>query len=177
MDPTVSRVSFHSVKRTIVVIDLAGYTKAFQSAGDEKMVDFVQDYYEACEKAITAQGGKIIKFIGDACLAVFAADQAKNAVDAVVELQSTIDTLGKNHNMEISLGANLHLSSTIEGEFGIGSSKRSDVLGRGVNQTFLLGRGSGLRISEAVYRALPSSARAPWNKHKPPAVYHFSKTR
>lgn len=43
----------------------------------------------------------------------------------------------------------------------------------GVNQTFLLGRGPGIRISEPLYRALPSAVRSPWVKHKPPAVYHL----
>jgi hypothetical protein len=40
-----------------------------------------------------------------------------------------------------------------------------------VNQTFLLGRGAGIRISEPVYRKLPSAERTPWIKNKPPAVY------
>jgi hypothetical protein len=42
-----------------------------------------------------------------------------------------------------------------------------------VNQTFLLGRGSGIRISEAVYRRLPNDARSPWSKHKPPSIYYL----
>ena len=46
-------------------------------------------------------------------------------------------------------------------------------MGRDVNQTFLLGRGAGIRISEPVYRALPNSARSPWSKHKPSAIYHL----
>jgi hypothetical protein len=59
-------------------------------------------------------------------------------------------------------------------EFGSGPTRAYDVIGRGVNQTFLLGRGTGIRISEPVYRSLPSAARSPWTKHKPPAIYHLA---
>ena len=141
------------------------------------MAAFFQDFYVACEQAITKQGGEVIKFMGDACLAVFSTDHAKNAVEAVLELQATVAAMSKHLQVPVELGANLHLASAIEGEFGAGSSKRRDILGRGVNQTFLLVRGAGIRISEPVYRALPSSARSPWNKHKPPTVYHLDAPR
>jgi len=165
--------SFRPTRRIIVVLDLAGFAKSFQTQSDEKMAAFVHDYYVACEQAITRHGGEVIKFIGDACLAVFPTELAKSAVDASVELHATVATLSGQHQIPSALGANLHLASAIEGEFGVGTSKRRDIIGRGVNQTFLLGRGTGIRISEPVYRALPSSARSPWNKHKPPAVYHL----
>lgn len=168
-----SSPKFIPAKRIIVLIDLAGCAKAFQTEGDEKMAAFLQDYYAACERTISGRGGDVIKFMGDACLAVFQTDQAKSAVDAVLELQSSTAALAKQYQVPLALGANLHLASAIEAEFGIASSKRRDILGRGVNQTFLLGRGAGIRISEPVYRALPSSARSRWNKHKPPAVYHL----
>ena len=169
--------SFRPTRRIIVVLDLAGFAKSFQTQSDEKMAAFVHDYYVACEQTITSGGGEVIKFIGDACLAVFPVDLAKNAVDAAVELHSTVAAISKQHQIPSALGANLHLASAIEGEFGAGPSKRRDIIGRGVNQTFLLGRGPGIRISEPVYRALPSSARSRWNKHKPPAVYHLDEAQ
>ena len=125
---------------------------------------------------ITASGGTVIKFMGDACLATFPPDLAMNAVQALVKLQPEIQALVGRHHVSVTLGANLHFASAIEAEFGAGTSKRRDIIGRGINQTFLLGRGPGIRISEPVYRALPSSARSPWSKHKPPAVYHLDST-
>ena len=161
-------------KRIIVLVDLAGFAKAFQTAGDERMVSYIQKFYAACEKVVTRRGGTIIKFIGDACLAVFKSNQAKNAVAAVLELQTRVHTLAKDHKVDLALGANLHLADVIEGNFGVGSSKRRDVIGRGVNQTFLIGRGSGIRVSETFYKSLPKSAKPSWTKHDPPAVYHLN---
>src|SRR5262249_4681464 len=86
------------------------------------------------------------------------------------------DDLSERHQLRLQLGANIHLATIVEGSFGAGQSRRSDIIGRGVNQTFLLGRGPGIRISEPVYRKLPNEARSAWNKHKPPAIYHLTPT-
>jgi class 3 adenylate cyclase len=171
---TQTHQSLVPVKLLIVVIDLAGFTKAAQSAGDVKIVAFLQDYYAACETALSEKGGTVIKFMGDACLSVFPPEHTKFAIEGIIALQQRIIEIAASHGLAIVLGANVHLTSAIEVEFG--ATKRKDVIGRGVNQTFLLGRGAGIRISEPVYRALPSAMRSPWNKHKPPAVYHLGST-
>jgi len=103
----------------------------------------------------------------------FSSENARNAVDAALELRSAIAALASRHSVAVTMGANLHLTPVVDAEFGVGSSRRRDIIGRGVNQAFLLGRGPGIRISEPVYRALPSGVRSPWIKHKPPAVYHI----
>ena len=120
MDTKDPKQNFVPAKRIIMLIDLAGYAKAFQSEDDVKMA-----------------------------------------------------ALAGRYQLKLALGVNLHLTSAIEAELGVGASKRRDIVGRGVHQTCLLGRGPGIRISEPVYRALPSNARSRWIKHKPPAVYHM----
>ena len=161
------------VKRIILLIDLAGFAKASQTADDSEIVEFLQDYYAACAEVLSPKGGTVVKFMGDACLATFLPEAAKQAVEGLVEMQGRIKTIAAKHQLAVTLGANLHMTSAIETELGTGSNKRHDIIGRGVNQTFLLGRGTGIRISEPVYRALPSFMRSAWTKHKPPAIYHL----
>jgi hypothetical protein len=48
------------------------------------------------------------------------------------------------------------------------------VLGAGVNHVFRMGSGPGIRVSEPVYRKLPSDERAPWTKRQAPATYTFT---
>jgi class 3 adenylate cyclase len=164
------------VERLIVNIDLAGFAKTFQTRTDIDVAAWLQEFYVACDRALTAHGGAVIKFMGDACLAVFERERAADAVTAIRALRAQVDALARTGNMPVALGANLHIGAVIEGEFGGPSRHGRDVIGRGVNQTFLLGRGAGIRISEPVYRALPSGARSPWRKHKPPAIYHLDDT-
>jgi adenylate cyclase len=160
-------------KRVVMTLELAGYAKAFQTKDDEEVARFVDDYYQLCESVLVKRGGTILKFMGDGCIVTFPPEATVEAVGAAVELERALDDLAKRHQLALVLGANIHRAVVVEGNFGTGQSRRRDIVGRGVNQTFLLGRGPGIRLSEPAYRQLPNGARAPWNKHKPPAVYHL----
>lgn len=165
---------YEQEKRVLMAVELAGYTKAFQTHEDASVARFVDEYYALCERVISKHRGSIVKFMGDGCLASFPADAANDALGAALALERALDDLSTAHQLRLSLSANLHLAVVVEGQFGAGASRRRDVIGRGVNQTFLLGRGPGIRISEPLYRQLPNSARSAWNKHKPPAIYHLT---
>ncbi len=165
---------FAPAKRVIVVIDLANFTRAFHERGDAAIAAFLDEYYSLCERASASGIGRIIKFLGDGCLALFPAERASAALGAVLAVERGLEELKREQGWPFVLGANLHLAEVVEAELGSGPSRRLDAIGRGVNQTFLLGRGPGIRISEPVYRSLPSGERSPWTKHKPPAVYSLS---
>jgi class 3 adenylate cyclase len=159
--------------RTVVVLvaDLEGFAKAFKTRTDAEMAALLDRYYGVAEDTIVDGGGRIVKFIGDALLAVFPESGAAPAVSAASALSRDIERLGREMGIPVRVGVSVHMGPAIEAEFGKGASRRRDVIGRTVNQTFLLGRGPGVRISEPVYRKLPSSERTPWSKNKPPAVY------
>ncbi len=82
-----------------------------------------------------------------------------------------MEQIGQDSRLPVRFGVNVPMGSAVNAEFGEGPSRRRDVVGRAVNQVFLLGRGRGIRLSEPVYRKLPSGERSPWIKNKPPAVY------
>jgi class 3 adenylate cyclase len=176
MAPNQSGGDYRQERRVVMAVDIAGYTKAFQTRDDEAVARFVDEYYQVCDRIITGKEGRIVKFMGDGCLATFPAESAGAALGAALELERALDDLSDRHQLRLQLGANIHIATVVEGMFGSGESRRSDIIGRGVNQTFLLGRGPGFRISEPVYRQLPNEARSAWNKHKPPAIYHLTPT-
>lgn len=162
---------FRAAPMIIVVADLTGYARGFLSHSDSEMAGFLDRFYRMADGIIEGQGGRVIKFIGDAVLSVFPPDAASKAVAAAVTMQQAAASLADDIGLDFRLGANIHLGDAIATEFGTGSSRRYDVIGRVVNQAFLLGRGGGIRLSERVYRKLPSGERSPWEKRKPPAVY------
>jgi hypothetical protein len=59
----------------------------------------------------------------------------------------------------------------VAGEFGPPGARQYDIIGAGVIHLFRMGSGAGIRVSEPVYRQLPSDDRRPWRKHQPPATY------
>ncbi len=163
--------AFASTPLVLFLADLSGYHRGFRSRSDAEMAHFLDRFYAASEDVVTEAGGRVIKFLGDAVLAVFGPEDAVAAVNAAIHLEAVSKTLARGVGLDMGLGANLHAGDAVLAELGRGSSRRLDVIGRAVNQTFLLGRGPGIRISERVYRRLPSSDRSPWDKNKPPAVY------
>ena len=167
--PTVAQ--FPSAPMIILVVDLTGYTRGFHTHSDSEMAGFLDRFYRMVEHVIQEQGGKVIKFMGDAALTAFPPDAASEAVRAAVAMRHASDALADDVGLDFRLGANIHFGETVASEFGSGESRRYDIIGRAVNQTFLIGRGGGIRLSERVYRKLASEERSPWEKHKPPTVY------
>lgn len=162
---------FPSAPTIILFADLAGYARGFLSHPDSEMAAFTHRYYRMAGEVIEEQGGRIIKFLGDGVLSIFPPAAASETVSAAITMQRAIADLALEIGLEVRLGANIHFGEAVATEFGTGSSRRYDVIGRTVNQTFLLGRGGGIRLSERMYRKLPSSERSPWDKRKLPAVY------
>jgi len=167
--PTTPR--FTSSPMIILVVDLSGFAGKFRSHSDSEMAAFIDRYYRLAGEVIEEHGGKIIKCMGDGVLSIFPADAASETVAAATTMQRAVAELSLDAGLDCKLGANIHFGEAIAAEFGTGPSRRFDVIGRTVNQTFLLGRGTGIRLSERMYRKLPSDERAPWDKRKPPAVY------
>jgi len=170
--PISSRIS--SQKLVIAVHDLHGYTRAAATADDLAVATFMDEYYVLCAELVHAGGGRVVKFVGDACLAVFPPERCADAVDAVRALRARVPALAHRHHLPVAPGtSNVHLAVVAAGELGPAGDRRFDVLGAGVNHTFLLGarQGPGVHVSEPVYRALPNERRTPWRKAKPPAVY------
>jgi adenylate cyclase len=153
----------------IVLVDLARFTRAVAGLGLSELVGVVDAFYRAAGTAVAAQGGRVVKFVGDGCLAVFEPDDVISALDAVDALRAEVRSIGAARGLDMDLGANVHLATVAEAELGLDGT--FDVIGMGVVHAFRMGSGAGTRISEPVYRRLPSGRRTPWRKHQPPATY------
>lgn len=162
-------------KLVLFAADLAGYTRASACLDALTVASLLDAWYRQCADAIRARGGRVVKYMGDACLATFPPDRCASAVDTAVELAGRLDELPAARGLKITVGANVHLAVVAEGEFGPDDDRRYDVLGSGVNHLFLMGGGAGIRISEPVYRQLPNHRRGAWSKHRPPATYTLSR--
>ena len=162
---------FQEAKRVLFSADLAGYSRCTASADALHVAAFLDDWYRDCAREVRARGGRVVKFIGDGCLAVFPEERAADAVDCARTLTQALEPLRARHGFPVQLSVRVHLAIVAEGEFGPDDDRRYDVIGSGVNHLFLMGGGAGVRISEPVYRQLPNEQRTAWAKHKPPATY------
>lgn len=152
-----------------VVVDLAQFTQAVAGMDAVDIAALVDRYYAEVSAAAVERGGRVVKYLGDGCLVSFAAEDVVSAVDCVEALAPRVDSLAADLGLDLAMGANVHLSVVAVGEFG--PDRRYDVVGAGVIHTFRMGGGRGIRISEPVYRSLPSDRRSTWSKRRPPATY------
>lgn len=73
------------VQATVVFTDLHGSTSVFESLGNARAADLVTQITTWIAQQCAANGGQVIKTLGDGVLAMFSDEQS--AVNAVIELQ------------------------------------------------------------------------------------------
>ena len=67
----ITRGSGESIRAVIWICDLRGFTRLTDSAPRHEVIALLNDYFEIVADAVTAEGGEVLKFIGDAMLAIF----------------------------------------------------------------------------------------------------------
>jgi adenylate cyclase len=122
--------------------DLRGYTRISDTAAPEQIIPLLNDYADAVIAAIHAQGGDVLKLMGDGTLAIFTgSDQAlacRAAVDAATAARLNIATLNQrraSENLPVTdMYLGLHVGEVFYGN--IGSTERLDftVVGPAVNE-------------------------------------------
>jgi class 3 adenylate cyclase len=152
-----------------VVVDLAHFTHSVRGMDATDIASLVDRFYHEVHRAAGEHDGRVVKHLGDGCLVVFDREHAMSALEFVDSLSARIDGLGQLADKDLAVGANVHLCTVAEGEFG--PDHQYDIVGAGVIHTFRMGGGAGVRISEPIYRKLPSDRRSGWVKHRPPATY------
>lgn len=162
-----------SVVRIVAITDFAGYSRAFDQHDDAAMARFINQYYALAVETITRHGGQVVKFIGDACLAVFDERAGPAAVSAVLELRRAGARLTAACGIDVALGARVHCGVVVEGLYGPPGHSHYDLIGSAVNTTAMMGGGSDVWISDAVYEQLDDEARPDWKRAEARATERY----
>jgi adenylate cyclase len=141
-----------TIRAVIWLCDLRGFTNLSEALPRDALIDLLNCYFGPMCDAVASQGGEILKFIGDAMLAIFPIgdDAAKDTVkDTVKTCQAALiaaeraqgslreenERRGNAGLPRIEYGLALHLGDVMYGN--IGSDTRLDftVIGPAVNLT------------------------------------------
>ena len=156
-------------------MDVQGFRKIAQSVQDlEVLFDLMNGWAAVIIGEIEAAGGRVIKFIGDSCLSVFAEDRVDAGLDALVSAKGRAESYLESRGFRTRMNVTAHFGEAIIGEFGAGGCRGIDVFGDTVNVAASLERGdhSGqLVISAQAFRKLGPESRKRFHKHTPPIVY------
>ena len=134
----ITRGDIETTTAAILVSDIRDWTGLNARVAAETALALANRYFEVIAEAVEANGGEILKFIGDGVLAVFATDDGLDA-DAVCESalaaarQALRSAQDADPPLDVRFGMGMHFGEVLYGN--IGSKTRIDftVLGQAVN--------------------------------------------
>jgi class 3 adenylate cyclase len=164
-----SSPSSQSESRVVSILfsDIRSFTKISENTPARELVDFLNTYFSVMGNEITAEGGNIDKFIGDAIMAIFGApktleNSAASAVRAAIRMAKAIVNVDTSSITlpEIGFGAGVGINcgECVVGNIGFQNKMDYTVIGDTVN---LASRLEGITkyyhqsiiVSEYVYSA------------------------
>lgn len=169
----IARGSGESIRAVIWLCDLRGFTALADRLPQDELSTMLNEYFGIMVKAVTDEGGEVLKFVGDGMLAIFelcqgedvgpccaAALRAARAAFAAADAANANRTAGGSP--QIRFGVALHLGEVYYGN--IGSPERLDftVIGPAVNHAARLERlASELGRSLVTSASFAAAAREP----------------
>lgn len=176
----VRRGAGSTIQAAIWTCDLRGFTSMSDALPAAEVVASLDRYFEAVGGAIADHEGEILKFIGDAVLAIFpvtdsAAAACARALRAAERAFAAMDALNEARaaagQPRLAIGLALHLGEVVFGN--IGARKRLDftVIGAAVNEACRMESmckelGTPLVVSERFAGEVDPSALVPLGAHR-----------
>lgn len=126
--------------------DLRNFTQMTEHLPPEELIDILNTYFEHVYLAVTTYGGEVLRFIGDAMLIVFPAEDesrrraaCKAALDAAMDAFNSLAVLNNMRKRagkpEILFGVGLHVGHVVYGNVGAPERLDFTVMGSAVNRT------------------------------------------
>jgi len=151
--------------------DLRDSTPLADAMSREDFLGLLNDYFECVLGPVQERSGEILRFIGDAALAIFPVgsvpveDACSRAVDAAKDAIARMHALNAKRKLPLRFGIGLHLGDLMYGNIGTPSRIEFTVIGAAANEAARIeslckNLNVNLLVSERVVRHLPSEWRS-----------------
>lgn len=126
------------IDSAILFADMRSFTSITANMPAEQITALLNDFFDCIVPAIDAQGGEVLKFIGDGVLAIFrgeddAAGACRRALKAARTGLQSIATRNATAGLQYEVGIGLHYGEVAYGNIGSGMRLDYTVVGRDVN--------------------------------------------
>ncbi|MCD6070635.1 MAG: putative adenylate cyclase [Microvirga sp.] len=149
LEGRVRRGSGEHIQAVILVADLRGFTALSDRLPSEQVLDVLNRVFDLIVTPIHAEGGEVLKFLGDGLLAIFSVEAcggnsgaAECALKVAAAIMAGLDELNVQRCTErfdrIELGIGLHLGPVFFGNVGAEDRLDFTALGPAVNLAFRL---------------------------------------
>jgi len=152
----------------IIFADLTRFMVNARSTPDSTLADLLDGFYRHADALVSATGGRVVKFMGDAFLAVWPESRAGDGVAGLIALKRDIDAWWAAQGWDSRIVLKAHFGRAIAGPFG--ADARFDVIGNEVNVAATLPART-VSLSAEAFRRLDTESRHAFKKHSAPAVY------
>ena len=173
----ITRGSGETIEAVIWYCDLRGFTSLTDNLPSDQLLALLNDYFEIMAGAVTEAGGEVLKFIGDAMLAIWAlsaddreeAASCANALAAARAARERLDARNAERRAaglpEIQYGLALHLGQVHYGNIGAPDRLDFTVIGPAVNHAARLEKlgsdlGHPITASASVAAAAPDTLQS-----------------
>jgi class 3 adenylate cyclase len=138
---------FNITNLTILFTDLRGSTALYDRIGDLAAFDLVRSHFGALLTAVSAEGGAVVKTIGDAVMATFSSPE--RALRAAMRMRAAMREINQSHGSnDLALNIGLHEGPCL----AVMLDDRQDYFGQTVN---VASRVQGLADPSAVLATKP----------------------
>jgi class 3 adenylate cyclase len=127
---------------TFLFTDLKGSTELYERVGDIVAYDLVREHFRVLNEIVAAQGGAVVKTIGDAVMATFPSPD--RALGAALRMRDSLHALKKDLLIKIGIHEGPCLAVTL--------NDRLDYFGQTVN---IAARVQGLAKDRAIFATKP----------------------
>jgi class 3 adenylate cyclase len=128
---------------TFLFTDLKGSTELYERVGDLVAFDLVKAHFHVLHEIVAAEGGAIVKTIGDAVMATFPTPD--RAIAAALRMREAMTALGGERNeRDLLLKIGIHEGPCL----AVMLNDRQDYFGQTVN---IAARVQGLAVSRAIF--------------------------
>jgi adenylate cyclase len=141
---SIMRGSVDNLRAVIWYADISGFTPLSDTAPGSVVVELLNDVFEILASSLRERGGQVLKFIGDAMLAIFPfgdadrAETCRRAVDAAIEAMRNIEALNAARASAgaplASVDLALHLGHVLYGNVGATDRLDFTVIGPAINE-------------------------------------------
>ena len=142
LEGQVTRGSGETISAAIWLCDLRGFTAMAEEQPRDRTIQCLNDYFDRMATPVKQHGGEILKFIGDAMLAVFplGTDRAcERALAAAIEARSAMGEWNaarlERGDQALNFGIALHAGDVMYGNIGTIDRLDFTIIGPAVNMT------------------------------------------
>ena len=142
LEGQITRGSGETIKAAIWLCDLRGFTAMAERQPRDRMIQCLNDYFDRMATPVKHHGGEILKFIGDAMLAVFPLDTdraCERALSAATDARAAMRRWNSERlergEEALNFGIALHTGDVMYGNIGTVDRLDFTIIGPAVNMT------------------------------------------